>query len=111
MLQVLLTQDFEGSVEEQSQQARALWGSRPLDLAHTCSKLLPEDLTDELRLAQDWCKRYAHQLHSQQDTLQVKEALPDTDLQMFVGKSSACCWMMISFLFIQMLSLAASICT
>lgn len=88
VLQVLLAQDFEGSIQEQSQQARALWGSRPWDLADKCSKLQPEHLTPELQQAQEWCKRYVQQLHSQMDTLQIKEALPETNLQLFTGEAA-----------------------
>lgn len=85
MLQVLLAQEFEGSMQEQSQQARALWGLQPWRLADECGQLSSESLSPELQRAQEWCRRYAEQLHSQKDMLQIKEALPDTDVQLFTG--------------------------
>lgn len=88
-LQVLTAQQFEGSLQEQSQQARALWGSAPWTLADQCSQLSCEELEPELKQAQEWCGRYAQQLHSQKDTLQIKEALPETDLQLFTGKEKS----------------------
>ena len=91
LLQVLIAQEFEGSLQEQSQQARALWGSAPWTLADQCSKLSCEELEPELQQAQEWCMRFARQLHSQKDTLQIKEALPETDLQLFTGNRVACC--------------------
>ena len=87
VLQVLTAQEFEGSLQEQSQQARALWGSGAWSLADQCSKLSCEGLTPQLQQAQEWCRRYAQQLHSQKDTLQIKEALPDTNLQLFQGET------------------------
>ena len=89
---MLTAQEFQGSLQEQSQQARALWGSAPWTLADQCSKLSSEELELELQQAQEWCKHYAHQLHSQKDTLQIKEALPETNLQLFTGKRKACCF-------------------
>ena len=86
LLQVLTAQDFKGSLQEQTQQARALWGCAPWTLAEQCIKLSHEELEPELQQAQEWCRRYAHQLHSQKDTLQIKEALPETDLQLFTGR-------------------------
>ena len=86
LLQVLAAQDFEGSLQEQCQQARSLWGLAPWTLADQCSKLSHEELEPELQQAQEWCRRYARQLHTQKDTLQIKEALPDTNLQLFTGK-------------------------
>ena len=85
MLQVLLAQEFEGSMQEQSQQARALWGLQPWKLADVCGRLSSEGLLPELRRAQEWCRRYAQQLNSQKEILQIKEALPDTDVQLFTG--------------------------
>lgn len=84
-----MAQQFEGSLPEQSQQARALWGCAPWTLADQCSQLSSEELEPELQQAQEWCQRYAQQLHSQKDTLQIKEALPETDLQLFTGKEKA----------------------
>lgn len=83
-----MAQQFEGSLQEQSQQARALWGSAPWTLADQCSQLSCEEpeLEPELQQAQEWCGRFAQQLHSQKDTMQIKEALPETDLQLFTGK-------------------------
>ena len=85
MVQVLLAQQFEGSMQEQSQQARALWNVGSWKLADECGRLSSEGLSSELQQAQAWCKRYAQQLHSQKDMLQIKEALPDTDVQLFTG--------------------------
>lgn len=85
MLQVLLAQELEGSMQEQSQQARALWGLQPCSLADECGRLSSESLSPELQLAQEWCSRYAQQLHSQKDMLQIKEVLPNTNVQLFTG--------------------------
>ena len=87
---MLTAQQFEGSLQEQSQQARALWGCAPWTLADQCSQLSCEELEPELQQAQEWCGRYAQQLHSQKETLQIKEALPETDLQLFTGKEACC---------------------
>lgn len=84
-----MAQQFKGSLQEQSQQARALWGSAPWTLADQCSKLSHEELGPELQQAQEWCGRYAQQLQSQKETLQIKEALPETDLQLFTGKKTS----------------------
>ena len=75
----------EGSIQEQSQQMRALWGSHPWDLAHQCDRVRPEEVGGDEQCAQEWCTKFAQQLHSQKDTLQIQEALPHTNLQRFTG--------------------------
>ena len=76
----------EGSIEEQTQHSRAQWSSRPWDLAHKCQQVKPEELRPGEQCAQEWCAKFGQQLHSQKDTLQIQEALPDTNLQKFTGK-------------------------
>ena len=46
----------------------------------------PEELRPGEQCAQEWCAKFGQQLHSQKDTLQIQEALPDTNLQKFTGK-------------------------
>jgi hypothetical protein len=75
----------EGSIQEQSQHMRALWSSRPWDLAHQCDQVKAEVVGPDEQCAQEWCKKFGQQLHNQKDTLQIKEALPDTNLQRFTG--------------------------
>jgi len=86
-----MAQPAEGSIEEQIQHTRALWHSRPWDLAEQCNQVQPDKLTPEDRLAQEWCKKYGQQLHSQKDTLQIREALPGVNLQHFTGEWAASC--------------------
>ncbi len=75
----------EGSIQEQSQHMRALWSSRPWDLARQCEQVKAEEVGPDEQCAQEWCNKFAQQLHSQKDTLQIQEALPDTNLQRFTG--------------------------
>ncbi|DBB06293.1 hypothetical protein WJX77_007210 [Trebouxia sp. C0004] len=87
-LKVLMGLPVEGSIQEQSQHMRALWGSHPWDLSHQCDQVKGEDVGPDEQCAQEWCYRFAQQLHSQKDTMQIQEALPDTNLQTFTGSSS-----------------------
>ncbi|KAL0036267.1 hypothetical protein WJX79_010808 [Trebouxia sp. C0005] len=87
-LKVLMALPVEGSIQEQSQHMRALWSSPPWDLAHQCDQVRPEEVGPDEQCAQEWCNKFAQQLHSQKDTLQIQEALPDTNLQRFTGSSS-----------------------
>ena len=83
--QVLMALPVEGSIQEQSQHMRALWSRHPWDLAHQCDQVRPEEVGGDEQCAQEWCTKFAQQLHSQKDTLQIQEALPHTNLQRFTG--------------------------
>ena len=80
-----MAQPMEGSIEEQRQQTRELWQSRPWALLHKCTQLQPQSLQPAHQLAREWCQKFADQLDSQKDTLQIQEALPETNVQKFTG--------------------------
>ena len=89
-MQVVMSLPMAGSVEEQSQHARMLWASHTQHLAQECSQVPPEELGPAEKAAQQWCSRFQQQRHSQKDMLQIKQALPDTDLDKFSGRQAVC---------------------
>ena len=73
------------------QLGRANLAASPWDLLQQCSQLDAEQLTPAKTSAVQHCQQYASLLRQQEDSLQVQQALPEGQLQLFIGGDSTPC--------------------